>query len=84
MCSLSIEVSSEEILEFQLAYKSHHNMIFQGLIHLLICFMGQPLIYIQTFGEVLLDSDPPFVWEVMSSIVESALIAYSYANCLIN
>ena len=59
-----MEISSEGILELQLACESRHNTILQSLIHLLESFMGQALLYKQTFQEVSLYSDSPFVCKV--------------------
>jgi len=59
-----------QILELQLSYKSHYKRFSQSLIQLLVRFMGQSLICNYTYGEVLLDFDLPFVWEVVSYIVK--------------
>ena len=74
MCILKL-ISTDEILGFKLACESHNTQLSQSLIHLLECFIGQPLLCKQTFEEVLLDSDLPFVCEVTSlSYTQAPLI----------
>ena len=45
MISLAIEVSSEKILELQLAFEIRHRQLFPSFNDFLVHFKGQPLIY---------------------------------------